>query len=97
MNVNTTLAFFASSRAFFTCSYITYNVHPILTGNLFDVGPKLREIRRKFKPFLPLIIRGNVRSLVDKMDELGALMRTQQEYQAETWLQEQLQQLSAQL
>ena len=28
-------------------------------------------------------------SLVDKMDELGALMRTQQEYQAETWLQEQ--------
>ena len=46
--------------------------------------------RRKFKPFPPLIIRGNVRSLVDKMDELGALMRTQQEYQAETWLQEQL-------
>jgi len=46
--------------------------------------------RRKFRPFLPLIIRGNVRSLVDKMDELGALMRTQQEYQAETWLQEQL-------
>jgi len=52
-------------------------------------GTKWRK-RRKFKPFLPLIIRGNVRSLVDKMDELGALMRTQQEYQAETWLQEQL-------
>ena len=46
--------------------------------------------REKFKAFPPLIIRGNVRSLVDKTDELGALMRTQQEYQAETWLQEQL-------
>jgi len=32
----------------------------------------------------------DVTSLVDKMDELGALMRTQQEYQEETWLQEQL-------
>ena len=32
-----------------------------------------------------------------KMDEPGVLMRTQQEYQEETWLQEQLYQLSAQL
>ena len=37
-----------------------------------------------------LIIMGNVRSLAGKIDELGALMRTQQEYEAETWLQEQL-------
>ena len=61
-------------------------------------SPAAKRIERmKFKALLPLIIRGNVRSLVDKMDELGALMRTQQEYQAETWLQEQLKQLSAQL
>ena len=39
-----------------------------------------RERRRKFKLFLPSIIRGNVRSLAGKMDELGALMGTQQEY-----------------
>jgi len=50
-------------------------------------GTKWRK-RRKFKPFLPLIIMGSVRSLVDKMDELGAPMRTQQEYKEETWLQE---------
>jgi len=48
------------------------------------------EGKEEIKPFLPSIIRGNVRSLVDEMDELGALMRTQQEYQDETWLQEQL-------
>jgi len=67
-------------------------------GYLRVFQPQLTEVkgyltqrkRRKFKAFLPLIIRGHVRSLVDKMDELGALMRTQQEYQAETWLQEQL-------
>lgn len=36
--------------------------------------------RMKYKPFLPLILMGNVRSLVNKMDELGVLTRTQREY-----------------
>ena len=49
-----------------------------------------RTQSRKFKPFLSLTIMENVRSLADKRDELGALIRTQQEYQEETWLQEQL-------
>jgi len=44
-------------------------------------GTKWRERRRKFKPFLPLIIIGRVRSQTDRMDKLGPLMRTQQEYQ----------------
>ena len=57
------------------------------------------QIRSKkwVKSFLPLIIMGNVRSLADKMDELGLLMRTQQEYQEgnyvffiENWLQKHL-------
>jgi len=47
------------------------------------VGTAWRERRGKFKQFL-------VRSLADKMDELGALIRTQQEYQEETWMQQQL-------
>jgi len=42
---------------------------------------KWREKRRKFKPFLPLIIMGSVTSLPDKINELGALTRAQQEYQ----------------
>jgi len=33
------------------------------------------------KKVLPLIITGGVRSLADKMNKLGPLMRTQQEYQ----------------
>ena len=32
------------------------------------------------KPFLPLIVMGNVRLLEVKMDKLGALMRMQTEY-----------------
>ncbi|XP_078802582.1 uncharacterized protein LOC144991990 [Oryzias latipes] len=51
--------------------------------------------RRRFKPCVPAIITGNVRSLPNKMDELGALVRTQREYReasvmcfTETWLHE---------
>lgn len=34
----------------------------------------------RFKPFIPTIIMGNVRSITNKTDELGALTRTQREY-----------------
>jgi len=37
----------------------------------YRAGTKGRKRRRKFKPFLPLIILGNVRLLADTMDELG--------------------------
>ena len=36
--------------------------------------------RHRVKPFLPLIIMGSVRSQADKIDELGPLIRTHQEY-----------------
>uniref|UniRef100_A0A3Q3AYX4 Endonuclease/exonuclease/phosphatase domain-containing protein n=1 Tax=Kryptolebias marmoratus TaxID=37003 RepID=A0A3Q3AYX4_KRYMA len=56
---------------------------------------KRRARRRKFKPSLPAIIMGNVRSLANKLDELQALIRTQQEYRkcsimcfTEAWLQD---------
>ncbi|KAI2649597.1 RNA-directed DNA polymerase from mobile element jockey [Labeo rohita] len=52
-----------------------------------------RLMMRKFKPFLPSIIMGNVRSLANKMDELTALSQSQREYRecsvmcfTETWL-----------
>ncbi|XP_078802203.1 uncharacterized protein LOC144991899 [Oryzias latipes] len=58
-------------------------------------GVKRRMKRRRFKPCVPAIITGNVRSLPNKMDELGALVRTQREYReasvmcfTETWLHE---------
>nr|XP_054598774.1 uncharacterized protein LOC129163848 [Nothobranchius furzeri] len=58
-------------------------------------GAKRRQRKRKFKPSLPSIVMGNVRSLANKMDELQALSRTQPEYQqcsvmcfTETWLQD---------
>nr|XP_054604483.1 uncharacterized protein LOC107395178 [Nothobranchius furzeri]XP_054604484.1 uncharacterized protein LOC107395178 [Nothobranchius furzeri]XP_054604485.1 uncharacterized protein LOC107395178 [Nothobranchius furzeri] len=58
-------------------------------------GAKQRQRKRKFKPSLPSIIMGNVRSLANKMDELQALSRTQLEYRqcsvmcfTETWLQD---------
>ncbi|KAK1882818.1 Protein-lysine N-methyltransferase EFM5 [Dissostichus eleginoides] len=48
---------------------------------------------RRFKPYLPSVIMGNVRSLTNKTDELAALVKTQREYQessllcfTETWL-----------
>jgi len=45
-------------------------------------GARLRKRRKRLKPFLPLIIIGNVISLADKMDEFGPLMKMQQEYQS---------------
>lgn len=59
-------------------------------------GVKVREgidRDRKFKPFLPSIIMGNVRSLGNKTDELSALINSQHAYRecsllcfTETWL-----------
>ncbi|TWW55959.1 hypothetical protein D4764_09G0010090 [Takifugu flavidus] len=56
-------------------------------------GVKHRMKRRRFKPCVPAVITGNVRSLANKMDELEALTRTQREYReasimcfTETWL-----------
>ncbi|TWW59307.1 hypothetical protein D4764_06G0008370 [Takifugu flavidus] len=49
--------------------------------------------RRRFKPCIPAVITGNVRSLANKMDKLEALTRTQREYReasimcfTETWV-----------
>ncbi|KAK7922573.1 hypothetical protein WMY93_009475 [Mugilogobius chulae] len=56
-------------------------------------GRKLRERKRRFRPVLPSVIMGNVRSLSNKTDELAALTRYQREYRdtslmlfTETWL-----------
>ncbi|TWW56101.1 hypothetical protein D4764_08G0000880 [Takifugu flavidus] len=56
-------------------------------------GVKQRMKRQRFKPCVPAVITGNVRSLANKMDELEALTRTQREYReasimcfTETWL-----------
>ncbi|XP_047459459.1 NACHT, LRR and PYD domains-containing protein 12-like [Mugil cephalus] len=53
--------------------------------------------KRKFKPFIPAVITGNVKSLANKVDELEALVRTQREYRqssimcfTETWLHEKI-------
>ncbi|KAI9999393.1 hypothetical protein NQD34_018253 [Periophthalmus magnuspinnatus] len=65
-------------------------------------GKKLRrrriaakQQRQKYKPSLPSIVMGNVRSLANKMDELTALAQSQREYRecslmcfTETWLHE---------
>ncbi|CAJ1081508.1 uncharacterized protein LOC121656906 [Xyrichtys novacula] len=60
-------------------------------------GLKRRMKKRKFKPYIPAVITGNVRSLANKVDELEALTRTQREYRessimcfTETWLHEQI-------
>ncbi|KAF7644468.1 hypothetical protein LDENG_00221520 [Lucifuga dentata] len=60
----------------------------------FRAGAKYRE-RRRYKPCVPSVIMGNVRSLANKMEELTALSRLQWEYQrcsmicyTETWLNE---------
>ena len=49
--------------------------------------------RRRFKPCLPSVVMGNVRSLSNKMDELTALTQSHPEYRecslmcfTETWL-----------
>ncbi len=44
------------------------------------VGVKCRLKKRRYKPSLPVVIMGNVRSLGNKMEELTALARTQWEY-----------------
>ncbi|TWW65035.1 hypothetical protein D4764_22G0006820 [Takifugu flavidus] len=56
-------------------------------------GVERRARRRRYRPVLPSIIMGNVRSLPNKMDELAALTRHQREYResslllfTETWL-----------
>ncbi|KAI4898658.1 hypothetical protein NFI96_029389 [Prochilodus magdalenae] len=56
-------------------------------------GDKRRERKGRYKPCLPSIIMGNVRSLANKTDELSALIRTQREYRecsilcfTESWL-----------
>ena len=48
---------------------------------------------RRYKPCLPLVVMGNVRSLANKMEELTELARSQREYREcslmcfmETWL-----------
>lgn len=37
-------------------------------------------MKRRFKPYIPAVITGNVRSLANKKDELGALARIQRKY-----------------
>ncbi|XP_029924039.1 uncharacterized protein LOC115371064 [Myripristis murdjan] len=58
-------------------------------------GAARRTRRRRYRPVLPSIIMGNVRSLPNKMDELAALTRHQRDYRecsimmlTETWLTE---------
>ena len=58
-------------------------------------GVRQREKRWRFKPFLPTVVMGNVRSLANKIDELRVLTRSQKEYRecsimcfTETWLHE---------
>ncbi|KAK0132218.1 hypothetical protein N1851_032982 [Merluccius polli] len=41
---------------------------------------KRRMEKRKFKPYIPAVITGNVRSLANKVDELEALARTEREF-----------------
>jgi len=45
-----------------------------------EVSRMQRERRRRFRLFLPLIVMENVMSLTDKMDELKALMKTEQKF-----------------
>ena len=58
-------------------------------------GIKRRQRKRRYKPYLPSVIMGNVRSLLNKMDELAALTRLQRVYRecsimcfTESWLNE---------
>ncbi|KAL6473956.1 hypothetical protein MHYP_G00175170 [Metynnis hypsauchen] len=62
------------------------------TGKARERRRRLME-KRGYKPPLPSLIMGNVRSLVNKMDELTVLARSQREYRecslmcfSETWL-----------
>lgn len=56
-------------------------------------GKKLREKKRRFRPAVPSITMGNLRSISNKTDELSALTRYQREYRdscllifSESWL-----------
>ena len=56
-------------------------------------GAQRRARRRRYKPVLPSVIMGNVRSLPNKLDELSALTRHEREFRecsvmlfTETWL-----------
>ncbi|XP_075955445.1 uncharacterized protein LOC142957475 [Anarhichas minor] len=56
-------------------------------------GAKRRAKRRKYKPSVPAIVMGNVRSLANKTDELGALVKPERDFRecsvmcfTETWL-----------
>ncbi|TWW68206.1 hypothetical protein D4764_19G0000040 [Takifugu flavidus] len=49
-------------------------------------GVERRGRRRRYRPVLPSIIMGNVRSLPNKMDELAALTRHQREYRESSLL-----------
>ncbi|XP_078810597.1 uncharacterized protein LOC144994953 [Oryzias latipes] len=56
-------------------------------------GTHVKMNRRRFKPVVPAVIMGNVRSLANKTEELTTLMNTQTEYRecsllsfTETWL-----------
>ncbi|KAK1903748.1 Ribonuclease HII [Dissostichus eleginoides] len=58
-------------------------------------GAKLRARRRRYRPVLPSITMGNVRSLPNKMDKIAALTRHERQYRessilvfTETWLTE---------
>jgi len=44
-------------------------------------GNKTEKKRNKFTPLIPLIVMESLRSLADRMDELGTLMGMLQEYQ----------------
>lgn len=43
-------------------------------------GAKLNAKQRRYKPSMPVILTGNVRSLVKKMDKLAAFVKTQKEF-----------------
>ena len=56
-------------------------------------GKKLQEKRRRFRPAVPSVTMGNLRSICNKADELSALTRHQREYRdscllifSESWL-----------
>ncbi|KAK7880206.1 hypothetical protein WMY93_033125 [Mugilogobius chulae] len=58
-------------------------------------GRRRRLRRRRYKPYIPSVVMGNVRSLANKMDELTALTKTEPAFReasvmcfTETWLQE---------
>ena len=52
-------------------------------------GSRQKTLKKRFKPYLPSLVMGNVRSLANKMDELTALIRSREcslMCFSETWL-----------